>query len=79
MRRSFSSIRGVVEVGLDGGFCASKPAGDLSDREALLDAVVVREGDRPTALLDAAESHDVSDDTADRRRQNEDSPVTRAR
>ena len=75
----FVSMRRVVEVCLDRGFCATEPARDLSDREALFVAVVTRECDRPTALLDAVQSHHASDDTADRRRQNEeDSPVTRA-
>jgi len=56
----------VVEVGLDGGLGATKPAGDLGDREALLVAVVPRERYRPTALLNAVQSHHTSDDTAAR-------------
>ena len=63
--RSFVSIRRVVEVGLDGGFRASEPAGDLGDREVLLVAVVVCECDRSAALLDAVQSQHASDDTAD--------------
>jgi hypothetical protein len=49
----------VAEGGLDDGFCASEPAGDLGDREALLFAVVACERDRPMALLDAGQSHDA--------------------
>ena len=69
IRRSFVSIRRVVEVRLDRGFCATEPTRDVSDREALLVAVVARECDRPTALLDAVQSHHASDHTAHRRRQ----------
>ena len=58
----------VVEVGLHRGFCASEPAGDLGDPEALLVAVVARECDGPTTLLDAVRSHHASDDTDDCRR-----------
>jgi len=54
---------------------ASEPAGDLGDREALLVAVVVRDCDRPTALLDAVQSHHASDDTTDRRRQKDVLPL----
>jgi len=64
-----SSLRRVVEISLDGGFCATEPTRDVSDREVLLVAVVARERDRPTTLLDAVQSHHASDDTVDRRRQ----------
>ena len=76
IRRSFVSIRRVVEVRLDRGFCATEPTRDVSDREALLVAVVARERDRPATLVDAVQSHHASDDTVDRRRQTEDWPVT---
>ena len=50
-RRSFVSIRRVVEVGLDGRRCASQPAGDLRDRGLSCVAVVASElprlGDAP--------------------------------
>ncbi len=52
IRRSFVSIRGVVEVSLDGGLCATEPTGDLGDREALLVAVVASERRRPPPLHD---------------------------
>jgi hypothetical protein len=66
--RSFVSLRWVVEVRVDRGFCASEPARDVGDREALLVAVVVCECGCPTALLNAVQSHHASDDTGDRRR-----------
>jgi hypothetical protein len=70
------SFERVVEVGLDRGFCATEPTRDVSDREVLLVAVVAGELDRPTALLDAVQMHHASDDTAARRCQKEDRPVT---
>ena len=56
--------------------CARPPAGDLGDREALLVAVVAGECDRPTALLDAVQSHHAWDHTAHRRREKEVLPLS---
>ena len=66
MRGCFFCV-GFGEVSLDCGLCATEPAGDLGDREALLIAVVARERYRPTALLNAVQSHHASDDPAARR------------
>ena len=68
IRRPFVSIRRVVEVRLDCRLCATEPACDLGDREALLVAVVAGERYRPTALLNAVQSAHAPDDTAARRR-----------
>ena len=50
MPRSFVSLRWVAQVGLDGGVCASEPAGDLADRETLFVAVVAGERHRSPPL-----------------------------
>jgi hypothetical protein len=41
----------VIEVGLDGGFRATETSGDLSDREALLVAVVARKRRSPAPFM----------------------------
>ena len=51
IRRSFVSIRRVVQVRLDGGLRASQPTGDLRGRESLVIAIVTRQRSRPSALL----------------------------
>jgi hypothetical protein len=50
VRRSFVSIRRVVEVGFDGRGRAAQPLGDLRDRQALRLTVMPRECDRALAL-----------------------------
>ena len=50
VRRSFVSMRWVVEVGLDGRRRATETVGDLPDREVFAVAVVPRQGDRPATL-----------------------------
>jgi hypothetical protein len=67
----FVSIRRVVEVRPNRGFCATEQTRDLGDREALLVAVLARERDRWTTLLDAVQSHHAPDDTADCRQAKE--------
>ena len=49
-RRSFVSIRWVVEVRLDRGRGATETVADLPDREALELTVMTRQGDRPASL-----------------------------
>jgi len=41
--KPFDTVGQVIQVGLDGGFCASEPAGDLADRETLFVAVAAGE------------------------------------
>ena len=52
IRRSFVSIRRVVQVRLDRRLCASQPVRDLGDRQTLLFTVMAREHGGPASLLD---------------------------
>ena len=64
----------VLDLSLDRGLGVTEPPCDLGDRKALLVAVVTRERCRPTALLNAVQSHHTSDDTAAHRREKVPSP-----
>ena len=51
IRRSFVSLRRVIQVRLDRGRRASQPARDLRGRESLVVAIVTRQRSRTSALL----------------------------
>ena len=51
IRRSFVSIRRVVEIGLDGRRRASEQPGDLPDRETLRIAVVAGKRRSPAPFM----------------------------
>ena len=53
VRRSFVSVRWVIQVRLDGRLCATQPARDLGDRYAFLVAVVTRELRGATTLTNS--------------------------
>ena len=59
IRRSFVSIRRVVQIRLDGRRCAAQPARDLGDRQVLLVGIVAREPRRPAALVNAIGHEDL--------------------
>jgi hypothetical protein len=46
---------GIVEIALDGGFCAPQPTSDLGDRQTILVAVVAGELRRAAPFYHAVE------------------------
>ena len=60
IRRSFVSIRRVVEVRLDRRGRTAQALGDLADRQALKLAVMARQGDRPATFENPTRSRGLT-------------------
>ena len=64
VRRSFVSMRCVVQVRLDRGFCACEPARDLRDRQLLLVAIVPGQRSCTPSLLHTVSGYPLHDHVA---------------